>query len=195
MIVAPLRARREVLGAVTLARMPPHPALTGDELTLVEDLVHRVALSVDKARLHRETEHIAERLQRSLLPDLPKVDHLTMAARYTPSHATAEVGGDWYDSFVLPTGATTLIIGDVTGHDLRAAVATELLPPRLLYTDGLIERRGESLEHGMTRLRQHAAALAHTHPAELCEELIAGLAPHNTDDVAVLALRLPLAGQ
>ncbi|MGW2639849.1 PP2C family protein-serine/threonine phosphatase [Streptomyces sp. NPDC001348] len=293
-IVAPLRARREVFGALTIARMAPHAALSGDDLALLEDLVHRVALAMDNARLHQETERIAERLQRSLLPTLPDVDHLTMAARYTPSHATAQVGGDWYDSFLLPTGDTALIIGDVTGHDLKAAVtmsqlrntlrgiacdrreppgailhrldlvqhalypratasclygvvdgpvggpwrlhyaaaghpppllvtwdgdtrfleggrslllgidphtarpsATEDLPARctvLLYTDGLIERRGETLDHGMTRLRQHAGALARTDPGELCDELLAGLAPHSTDDVAVLALRLPPPG-
>lgn len=36
--------------------------------------------------------------------------------------AAVEVGGDWYDCFPLPDGATALIIGDVTGHDLSAAV-------------------------------------------------------------------------
>lgn len=46
---------------------------------------------------------------------------LRLAARYMPAATTAEVGGDWYDSFTLPTGHTTMIIGDVTDHDLRAA--------------------------------------------------------------------------
>ncbi|NED04080.1 SpoIIE family protein phosphatase, partial [Streptomyces sp. SID6648] len=33
----------------------------------------------------------------------------------------SQVGGDWYDAFVLPDGATALVIGDVVGHDLEAA--------------------------------------------------------------------------
>ncbi|MFV0128396.1 PP2C family protein-serine/threonine phosphatase [Streptomyces sp. HMX112] len=288
-IIAPLRARRRVLGALTVARVTGHAALEEQDLALVEDLAHRIALAVDNARLHQETQRIAERLQRSLLPDLPH--HLDLAARYSPSRTTAEVGGDWYDSFPLPNGNTTLIIGDVTGHDLRSAVTMSQLrnmlrgigcdrqeppghilrrldlahhnlyggatasciyavltgptagpwaldysnaghlPPLLvthdgdtryleeghgillgvdpgrhrphgkeplpahstllLYTDGLIERRGESLDHGLTRLRQHAAALARESVNVFCDELLSGLAHDSTDDVALLALRLP----
>ncbi|MFI1423059.1 PP2C family protein-serine/threonine phosphatase [Streptomyces sp. NPDC020731] len=119
-IIAPLRARRQVLGALTVARTSGRAALCEQDLALVDDFAHRIALAVDNARLHQETQRIAERLQRSLLPELPR--HLQLTARYTPSRTTAEVGGDRYDSFLLPNGATTLIIGDVTGHDLRSAV-------------------------------------------------------------------------
>ncbi|MEU6957450.1 GAF domain-containing SpoIIE family protein phosphatase [Streptomyces sp. NPDC045714] len=121
-VVAPLRARRQVLGVLTLARCRKEARLTEDALSLVEDLAHRVALAVDNARLHAEAQHTAERLQRSLLPELPTDGPLEVAARYQPASATARVGGDWYDAFVLPDGAMTLIIGDIAGHDLRAAV-------------------------------------------------------------------------
>ncbi|MFD4573618.1 PP2C family protein-serine/threonine phosphatase [Streptomyces sp. NPDC058417] len=290
-VVAPLRSRRQVLGALTMARGADRPPLTDDDLALVEDLAHRIALAMDNARLHRETQRIAERLQRSLLPTLPETGPLQLAARYTPAAANAEVGGDWYDSFVLPTGDTTMIIGDVTGHDLRAAVtmsqlrnmlrgigvdrmeppgrilhrldlahhtlspfstatcvyalvsdsgdgayvlnyasaghvppllvtregdtrfldggrgmllgvvpdvprthAALALPPHstlLLYTDGLVERRGESIDVGLTRLRQHAAALAREPLDVFCDELLEGMATDHEDDVAVLAARLP----
>ncbi len=293
-VLAPLRARRRVMGAVTLARQGDRPPYTQDDLALADDLAHRLALHVDNARLHREVQSTAEHLQRALLPDLPHPDGLQLEARYTPARSeSAKVGGDWYDSFTLPTGDTTLIIGDVTGHDMRAAVAmsqlrnmlrgiacdrqeppdailrrldlahhtlttttatclysivhgteggpwhlryasaghlapllvthegdtrylrthhdlllgvdpgrprhsaTEPLPARstlLLYTDGLVERRGEDLGTGLARLRQHAAALAHEPLPAMCDELLAGLLPENyPDDVAVLALRLPPA--
>ena len=42
-------------------------------------------------------------------------------ARYLPALDTAQVGGDWYDAFVLPDGVTALVIGDVAGHDMPAA--------------------------------------------------------------------------
>ncbi|MFE9455066.1 SpoIIE family protein phosphatase [Streptomyces sp. NPDC006739] len=67
------------------------------------------------------------------------------------------------------------------------------LPDRstlLLDTDGLVERRGESLNAGLTRLRQHAAALVREPLPMLCDELLAERYP---DDVALLALRLPPA--
>ncbi|MFJ9111500.1 PP2C family protein-serine/threonine phosphatase [Streptomyces sp. NPDC102283] len=121
-VVAPLRARRQVLGVLTLVRTRREVRLTEDTLSLVEDLAHRVALAVDNARLHAEAQHTAERLQRSLLPELPTDGPLEVAARYQPASTTARVGGDWYDAFVLPDGAMTLIIGDIAGHDLRAAV-------------------------------------------------------------------------
>ncbi|MGW5433047.1 SpoIIE family protein phosphatase [Streptomyces sp. NPDC004059] len=65
----------------------------------------------------------------------------------------------------------------------------------LLYTDGLIERRGESLDAGLTRLRQHAAAPAREPLPAFCDELLAGLLTERyPDDVALLTLRLPPPG-
>ncbi|MER5896685.1 GAF domain-containing SpoIIE family protein phosphatase [Streptomyces sp. NPDC001876] len=121
-VVAPLRARRQVLGVITLVRTTSEAPLDEDGLSLVEDLAHRVALAVDNSRLHFEAQHTAERLQRSLLPDLPAEGPVELAARYQAAVAAARVGGDWYDAFLMPEGATALIIGDVAGHDLRAAV-------------------------------------------------------------------------
>jgi serine phosphatase RsbU (regulator of sigma subunit) len=43
--------------------------------------------------------------------------------RYTPAAEAAQVGGDWYDAFLQPAGATVLVIGDVVGHDTQAAAA------------------------------------------------------------------------
>ncbi|MFG3333988.1 SpoIIE family protein phosphatase [Streptomyces tendae] len=126
-VVAPLRARGEIFGALTLARASRGRPFTEEDLTLVDDLVHGLALGVDNARLYQDTRSIAERLQRSLLPVLPEVGGLRLAARYAASSTTAQVGGDWYDSFVLPGGNTALVIGDVTGHDLDAAIAMSQL--------------------------------------------------------------------
>ncbi|MFE0924511.1 SpoIIE family protein phosphatase [Streptomyces mutabilis] len=126
-VVAPLRARRKIFGALTLARTPGRQPFTEEDLPLVDDLVHSLALGVDNARLYQDTRSIAERLQRSLLPVLPRVEGLELAARYAASSTTAQVGGDWYDSFVVPGGGTALVIGDVTGHNLDAAIAMSQL--------------------------------------------------------------------
>jgi serine phosphatase RsbU (regulator of sigma subunit) len=64
-----------------------------------------------------------EALQRSLLSEPPEPDHLQVSVRYLPAARQAQVGGDWYDSFVLADGRTALVIGDVTGHDSLAAAA------------------------------------------------------------------------
>ncbi|MEV6997932.1 SpoIIE family protein phosphatase [Streptomyces sp. NPDC093982] len=72
--------------------------------------------------------------------------------------------------------------------------ATHPLPPGstlLFYTDGLIEVPGSDLDTGLDRLRRHALALAHTPLDTLCDQLLARMPPGSTDDVALLALRLP----
>ncbi|MCO7222344.1 SpoIIE family protein phosphatase [Klenkia sp. PcliD-1-E] len=69
----------------------------------------------------RRVVRAAETLQRSMLSDPPQPDHLQMAVRYVPAAREAQVGGDWYDAFTQPDGATVLVIGDVVGHDTEAA--------------------------------------------------------------------------
>jgi phosphoserine phosphatase RsbU/P len=60
-------------------------------------------------------------LHRSLLPAaLPAVPGLDLAARYVTG--SGNVGGDWYDVFVLPDGKVGIVVGDVAGSGLRAAV-------------------------------------------------------------------------
>jgi serine phosphatase RsbU (regulator of sigma subunit) len=76
--------------------------------------------------LDREAEQraVAEQLQRSLLPErLPDVPGLQLAARSRPVNSAMRVGGDWYDVISLPSGEVGLVVGDVVGHDLRAATA------------------------------------------------------------------------
>ncbi|WP_369141125.1 SpoIIE family protein phosphatase [Modestobacter versicolor] len=233
-----------------------------------------------------------EALQRSLLSDPPEPDHLQVAVRYLPAARQAQVGGDWYDSFVLGDGRTVLVIGDVTGHDSHAAAAmaqvrnvlrgvahhsggtpaevltgldcamrdlaigtlatavlasveqtpaeaargvrvlrwsnaghpapllvapdgtveelerpadlllgvdplraradhTHELPPGstvLLYTDGLIERRGVPLDEGVRWLSGLVQSLRHLPLEELCDAVLAELSEMD-DDVALLAIR------
>ncbi|MFC7904633.1 SpoIIE family protein phosphatase [Streptomyces griseoincarnatus] len=61
----------------------------------------------------------------------------------------------------------------------------------LLYTDGLVETPGSDLGTGLDRLRRHALALAHEPLDTLCGDILAHLPPGSTDDVALLALRVP----
>ncbi len=58
-----------------------------------------------------------------MLTDPPVTDWAEIVVRYDPAVEAAEVGGDWYDAFVQPDGATMLVIGDVVGHDTEAAAA------------------------------------------------------------------------
>ncbi|MGW1004319.1 SpoIIE family protein phosphatase [Streptomyces sp. NPDC002520] len=84
------------------------------------------------------------------------------------------------------------ILLGVTPEQVRPDATAELPPGAtlLLYTDGLIESPGHTLDEGLERMRRHAAALAR-HPLEpFTDELLArARPPDNDDDVALLAVR------
>ncbi|MGW0086321.1 SpoIIE family protein phosphatase [Streptomyces sp. NPDC003393] len=120
-VVVPLCARRNRYGMLTVGRAGDSPAPAEAEIRLLADIGRRVGLVLDNARLYQEQRNVAETMQRQLLAPLPQVDHLRMAARYLPAQRTMEIGGDWYDAFLLAEGVMALVIGDVVGHDLQAA--------------------------------------------------------------------------
>lgn len=97
-----------------------HRRFTGEETEFLQLAASRVALAV-QSLLSRAERAGALELQRSLLPAAPpRVPGLELAARYSPGKAI--VGGDWYDVFTLPSGEVGIVIGDVAGHGLPAAV-------------------------------------------------------------------------
>ncbi len=97
----------------------------------------------------RSIVRAAETLQRSLLSEPPEPDDLEMAVRYVPATREAQVGGDWYDVFVQPDGATMLVIGDVVGHDVQAAACMAQLRGLLR---GIAYDSGRSPASVLTRL-------------------------------------------
>jgi PAS domain S-box-containing protein len=93
------------------------------DLDTVAELAGRAGLALDNARLYEQQRLLAEGLQRSLLTEPPEPDHAHVVVRYQPAAQAAQVGGDWYDAFLQPDGATMIVIGDVIGHDTVAAAA------------------------------------------------------------------------
>ncbi len=129
----PLRIGRRPLGSLTVGWEEPR-SLDDDERRVLDafaaqcsQAVNRVARRETERRQARATRSLAESLQRSLLTDPPEREHLDIAVRYRPAAQEVQIGGDWYDAFVSPGGGTTLVVGDVTGHDwTAAAVAGQL---------------------------------------------------------------------
>ncbi len=116
----PLVARGRTLGVMRIGA--PVDDL-GGEPNLWEELAARIAVAVDAAQIYAREHHVADTLQRALLPErLPLDDRLTFDAAYLPGAEEAIVGGDWYDAFRLPDGRIAFSIGDVAGHGLRAAL-------------------------------------------------------------------------
>jgi anti-sigma regulatory factor (Ser/Thr protein kinase)/putative methionine-R-sulfoxide reductase with GAF domain len=116
----PLLAAGEVLGVLHVGTLEPR-GFTEEDAALLQVVADRVALAT-AAALSVTERSAARALQRSLVPSrLPVIEGLDLAARYAPAAAGA-VGGDWYDVFALPTGWVCIVVGDVTGQGLRAAV-------------------------------------------------------------------------
>jgi len=118
----PFIARGELFGAFTLVTGPDRGPFTETELRTADIASRRAALALDNARLATAQTRVAERLQRSLLSPPVQPDNLELAVRYRPAVRDVSIGGDWYDAFLQPDGGTVLVIGDVMGHDLEAAV-------------------------------------------------------------------------
>ncbi|MGY1827576.1 SpoIIE family protein phosphatase [Blastococcus sp. SYSU DS0541] len=123
MTVLPLPGRTGPVGLMTLANGADRGPFTHEDLNTARHVAGRAGLVLDNARLFRQQRDLAEGFQRSLLTPPPEPDHLQIVVRYVPAAQAAQVGGDWYDAFMQPSGATLLVIGDVVGHDVQAAAA------------------------------------------------------------------------
>ena len=122
-VIVPLVARGQSLGALGLfngAERGPH---TPAEVETAVEVGRRAGLALHHARLYGQQRALAGALQHSMLTDPPEPEHCEIVVRYVPAAEGAEIGGDWYDAFLEPGGATVLAIGDVVGHDVRAAAA------------------------------------------------------------------------
>jgi hypothetical protein len=87
---------------------------------LADETIARAEATAEVAAREHE---IAAELQASLLPATSfEVDHLRIATLYRPGQVGTEVGGDWYDVIPLADGRTALVMGDVMGHGVHAAV-------------------------------------------------------------------------
>src|SRR5574338_526212 len=88
------------------------------------EIARRAALALDNALLYERERDVSHTLQLGLLGGaLPRFEHAVVASAYRPGTAALEVGGDWYDAFPLEDGRVALVVGDVVGHGLDAAVA------------------------------------------------------------------------
>ena len=294
-VAVPLPGREDVLGSMVLVRGGDAPAYTQQDLAVAVEVGRRAGVALETVALYAQQRDLAAGLQRSLLTEPPQPRQAEIVVRYVAAAEEAQVGGDWYDAFVQADGGTVLVIGDVVGHDTRAAAAmgqlrallrgiayttgsgpAEMLgrldaaieglliqttatglvvrveprgdeetgpanlrwsnaghPPPivvlpsgesmfldnedpdlllgvlahtprqeksgllepgatlLLYTDGLIERRGTSLDEGLAALAEAVDRLSDLPLPVMCDRVIAELVPDpHDDDVALVAVRL-----
>ena len=289
-LLLPLNAGGSTLGFFICTRRAGFRAFDAYDTQIGMEFAARAAIFLDNARRYNRERATALTLQRSLLPTgLSAPSSVEVGHRYLPGSQLIEVGGDWYESIALPGARVALVVGDVAGHGVRAAVTMgrlrtairtlamlELppaeslhqlneimeamgdrephfatcayalydavsgsceiasaghLPPLLvkpdgkssyldltpapplgvgdgmissetfdiddgsllvLYTDGLVENRGQDIDDGLARLQQMVSGEAAPRPVEeLCKAILTGAyADLRRDDIALLMARL-----
>jgi PAS domain S-box-containing protein len=156
-IVVPMRTGDRTLGVVVFVSSGTGRRYDQRDLELAEELGRRAAVSVDHARIHDERSHVAETLQRSLLPpEAPTIPGVEVATRYRP--ALHEIAGDFYDVFPMGEGEWAVMIGDVCGKGATAAALT-----------------------AAARYTVHAAAIQHREPVAILSVLNEALLRQDLD--------------
>src|SRR3954447_409169 len=120
MLGVPMVAAGELVGVLHVRCIKPR-RFSEAEVATMQLLADRLAMAIQVEALE-ENRTATMALQRSLLPNsLPDLTGLTFGARYVPG-AESGLGGDWYDLFSLPGDRVGVVMGDVSGHGLEAAV-------------------------------------------------------------------------
>lgn len=125
--------RQQLLRRILLASV----ALVASAATIVIVFLLRQA-SLDRERLKQTMLYDEERrvsgvLQSAFAPaQLPMIEHLSLNAIYVPATEERNIGGDWYDVIALHDGRVLMVIGDVAGHGLEAAVQMSRVRQALL---------------------------------------------------------------
>ncbi|MEU2596622.1 SpoIIE family protein phosphatase [Streptomyces hirsutus] len=117
----PLSAGNRTAGACLIGWDAPHD-FGADERALLTAAAGLAGQALMRARAFDAEHELVGMLQRQLLPRrLPRLPGAVAVARYLPSTAGLELGGDWYDVIPLPDNHVALVIGDVQGHSAGAA--------------------------------------------------------------------------
>ena len=126
-ITVPLNTKRRTIGAIQFVSAESGRVYDNEDVVLAQAAAGRIAEALDNVWLTSQHRSIATKLQAALLPPrLPKVEGLTIAARYWAAGAVSEVGGDFYDAFRMDERRWAVLIGDVCGTGPDAAAVTAI---------------------------------------------------------------------
>ncbi|MBM9505838.1 ATP-binding SpoIIE family protein phosphatase [Actinacidiphila acididurans] len=160
----PLTVAGTTIGAWLAAFREP-VEFTPDERSVLTTVARMLAQALSRAQV-QESERAMPDGPRHAVPPVsePGIDGMKMAARYVPTGGGLQVGGDWYDVIDLPSGRTAIVIGDVQGHDVRAAgIMGQLRIALRAYA-----AEGHGPDAVMSRTSRFLAALdGHRDPSEI----------------------------
>jgi serine phosphatase RsbU (regulator of sigma subunit)/PAS domain-containing protein len=178
-IAVPMAGSSGVLGSMVLIRGPGSRRFDDSDLKVGVEVGRRAGLVFEVLEANRRQRLLTEELQRSMLTDPPVLDFAEVAARYVPAADEAQVGGDWYDSFLRADGALMVTVGDVVGHDIRSAAA-------MGQVRGLLRGIGYSYSGGPAEVAAALdAAVQSLHPGITATTVVASLDPDESEPGAM----------
>jgi len=187
MLMLPLVARGTMLGFFACTRQEGFRRFDAYDIEVGMDFAGRAAVFIDNARRYSREHATALTLQRSMLPTgLSAPSSVEVRHRYLPGSKLIEVGGDWYESIALPGGRVALVVGDVAGHGVRAAVTMGRLRTAI-HTLAMLElppaeslQQLDELMHTLGEREPHFATCAYAVYDAVsgeCEVAVAGHLP------------------
>lgn len=124
LVLLPLTSRGRTFGVLGIGRAPGFGFDEGS-LGFLDDLAQRIAVVLDATLVVAESRHVASVLRESLTPPrIPEIADLDVATFYRVAHEHEAVGGDFFDVHG-PADDLTLVLGDVAGKGVEAAVAAK----------------------------------------------------------------------
>ncbi|QFG26396.1 ATP-binding SpoIIE family protein phosphatase [Actinomadura sp. WMMB 499] len=147
MLLLPITSPAGVLGFFVCTRNTAHRPFDPYDAQVGQAFAARASTFVENARRYSRERATALTLQRSLLPTgLSAPSTVEVHHRYLPGSRMIEVGGDWYESIALPGARVALVVGDVAGHGVKAAVTMGRLRTAIHTLAGLELPPAEALE-------------------------------------------------
>ena len=160
MIAVPLQTNDRVIGLIYVDSPNAVREFTREDLNLLTVMANVAAIRIEHARLNEIEEaeramakdmHQAALIQERLLGSPPKLEGMDIAAKTVASRA---VGGDYYDFIKYPDGRVAIMVGDVAGKGMPAALLMSSLQARV----HVVFEEPDHLAQKMTRLNKSTCA-------------------------------------
>lgn len=126
LLALPLVVHSETIGVLFTGCFGNHRRLDDHQVDFMRKVASTLSLALENARLYDNEHRIADRLQQALLTLPAQVSGIEFAHAYESATEAERVGGDFYDVFELAHDHVGIVVGDVAGKGLDAAMLTSL---------------------------------------------------------------------
>ena len=150
-LALPLLSHGHKIGLIFMDNPGEFPSFDQEAIATARILADLAAVAIENGQVFEKERNIAQVLQKSLLPEIrDRVGRFRFASLYRAAMEEAQLGGDFYDIVELPDNRIGVVIADVSGKGLEAAVSTAMGK----YTTRAIISETPDPGRGLTRVNQ-----------------------------------------